>query len=229
MNFYLSQHYLYNKEYASAKKYAERVCRRFDQGIGENKIFYLMALNNLAAVALEEQNDSEVQRICSRAQTCDAMYIMPLFFSAVSFYREEKMELSKKTFLEFLSKHEQLNRADTVKFYDFSANAYLFQVYHLLGKIYRKEGKAELALDAFLKSVASHPTFWIAFADIGYLFAQKREWRKSVFYFEKAFKLAKESPAVTPANPVLWKDFESLCKTYMRILKQFEPDSYQMQ
>ena len=229
INFYLSQHYLYNKDYVAAKKHAECVCRGFEQSIGRNKIFYLMALNNLAAVALEEQNDAEVQRICHKAQSCDAMYIMPLFYSAVSYYREEQFELSKKTFLEFLSKHEQLNRAESLKFYDFSANAYLFQVYHLLGKIYRKEGYAELALDAFSRAVALHPTFWIGFADIGYLFAQKRDWHKALSYFEKAFTLAKESPAVTPANSVLWKDFESLCKTYMRILKQFESDSYQIQ
>jgi len=222
VNFYLSQYYLNIRRYAAARKYALRVCELCRADERSERTFYLMALNNLATMDLEEDNLTGLQYYCAQALEADENYLVPLFLSAVGYFREERLNLAKRACQTFLQRYDELQRAETVRLYDHAAGTYRFQVYHLLGKILRREGDVTAAKQMFLKAVELNPQFWIGFADLGYVSAKAGDLPQAAAYLEKAFALAKANPAVREDQPALWVDFQNLCKTYVAILKKLQ-------
>lgn len=217
-HFYLSQHYLHDGAYELARKHALHVVDVYKRGGGRHRNFYLMALNNLAIVALEEKQYAEVQRLWQVVESIDKRYCLPQFFCGVSYFREGRFEKAQLMLQDFV---QNCCTGDTgTAFYDHAAAAYLFQAYHLLGKIHRGQGELEKAEKLFRQAVRLNPNFWIGYADLGYLYMERQEVPAALGSFDRAFRLAKANPAVNPENAGLWKDFQNMCKVYVQLLRK---------
>ncbi len=218
--FYLSMLHLSNREFDECQAFARRVLARSNPNHLHEQHLHLMALNNLALVLVEKGRYAEAERYCRRALAINANYIDPLYFLALSYYRRNKFEQAQQAFHEFLERFDRLAQVPVFNLFISSASAYRFQAYHLLGKIYRRQGEAQSARRMFEQALELHPTFWPGHADLGYLYMDLEDWEQAAQHLDRAIQLAKENPNVTPKNQALWFDFSNLVKLYAVVLQK---------
>jgi len=219
-HFYLANQYLAEKNYEEAKDHAHAVCRLVDPTQNEFSHFHLMSLSNLCLIALELNDYDEVKRCSTLALNVCRDYLPPQFYLGTSLFRQEKYDEAKQVFEDYIIAVRGQTEKDSVALYDHSSQTYLFQVTHMLGKIYRKRGATDLAAKMFQQSVELNPEFWIGFADLGYLSYSQGDILQGAAFLSKAFELAKASKEVHPGNSALWRDFVNLSKSLMAMLKK---------
>ncbi|MFQ5705974.1 MAG: glycosyltransferase [bacterium] len=218
--FYLSMMHLGNEEYDQAGIYAKQVLEKLSPQDAKKQHFYLMMLNNLAWIHVEKQNYALVQKYCEQAIAINSNYLDPQFFLGLSYFKEEQYEKARETFERFLKKYGEITQNPVFNLFAHSSHAYLYQVYHLLGKISRREKNYPVAQRMMLKAIESNPNFWIGYADLGYLSMDLSEWQKAAHYLSTAVSIAKKSPHVNRNNRVVWFDFFNLLKNYVAVLKK---------
>jgi len=221
-HFYLSSQYLAEKKYSDANRHARAACQLVDPAQAEFAHFYLMSLSNLCLIALELNDHVGVEKYSHQALGVCKDYLPPQFWLGTSLYRQQKYDEAKEVFKGYVRKARAQGQKKEVALYEHSSQTYLFQVMHMLGKIYRKAGATDLAAEMFQESVRLNPDFWIGYADLGYLSHETGNHAQAAVFLNQAFKIAKASKQVHPGNSMLWQDFVNLSKSLMSLLKQNE-------
>ncbi|MFQ5636672.1 MAG: glycosyltransferase [bacterium] len=219
-HFYLSMLHLANKEFNLCEQFAKKALAKSNPDNASQQHIHLMALNNLATVHLEKEDYAAVRKYCQRAIAINENYLDPQYFLGLAYFRENNYLKAKEIFHDYLSKYERLSKSPVFNLFITSASAYVFQIYHLLGKIYRRQNEPQLALKMFSKAVDMHPDFWLGYADLGYVFTDLKKWHMASVHLEKAIELAKANPQVNRKNAQLWFDFSNLLKIYALVLKK---------
>ena len=179
-----------------------------------------MLLNNLALISVDKQDYDSSQQYCLDAIKINENYLDPYYFLGLSYLQKEEHELAKETFERYLRKHEEISGKPVFNLFASSSDTYLYQVYHFLGKIYRKAGERSQAKEMLLKSIELNPRFWIGMVDLGYLFRDTKDYSAAADYFDRAIEIARKNPKVNEDNPLLWTDFTNAVKAYTRVLQE---------
>jgi tetratricopeptide (TPR) repeat protein len=224
--FYLSMLHIGNHEYDLAEAFANKVLEKIDDGNIQKQHLYLMTLNNLAIIYLEKQNYGTAEAFCLRAISKNENYLDPHYFLGLIYLRQGRHEKAREVYETYLEIYERTARNPVFNLFASSSLTYLFQVYHTLGKIHRREKRSELAKEMFEKSIALNPNFWIACVDLGYLYGDLKEWQMAERYLGRAIKIAKGSPSVNRNNKTVWFDFVNALKNYVRVLRQLPKQEY---
>lgn len=219
-NFYLSMMHLGNQEYEKSQFFAERVVNKLNpQNLAKQHI-YLMCLNNLAFIAVNSSQFKQAEKYCLEAIQLNENYLDPYFFLGLAYYRMQNYKSAKDVFLAYLKKFEQITLKPVFNLFSQSQKTHLYQVYHLLGKIYRKEKNYKEAEQMMRYSVALNPQFWIGYADLAYLNMDLKKWETSLAYLDKAIKIAKNNSKIPEDNAALKFDFTNMVKNYLWLLKK---------
>jgi glycosyltransferase involved in cell wall biosynthesis len=218
-NFYLSMLHLANKEFELCETFAKRVIEKINPDDVSKQHIFLMALNNLAIVHVEKEDFDAAKNYCQQAIKINDNYLDPQFFLGLCYFREKNFPMAKKVFNHYLEKFEVISRNPVFNLFINSSSAYLYEIYHILGKIYRKEKDYQTAQKMFSKALELNPSFWLGYADLGYLYLDLKEWQNAALNLEKAIQLAKANPEVNQKNEELWFDFSNLLKIYAFVLK----------
>ncbi|HEX9653139.1 MAG TPA: glycosyltransferase, partial [bacterium] len=224
--FYLSMLHLGNREFELAEAFANKVLEKIDESNIEKQHLYLMTLNNLALINLEKQNYTVAEAFCQRAISKNENYLDPYYFLGVIHLRQSQPDKTKEIYEKYLAIYDRVARNPVFNLFANSSMTYLFQVYHTLGKIYRREQQLDLAKAMFEKSIEINPKFWIACVDLGYLYGDLKDWQMAERYLGRAIKMAKSNPSVNRSNQTIWFDFVNALKNYVRILKQLPKQQY---
>ena len=216
--FYLMLLHLGNKEFDLAESFGEKALKKIDEK-GADQHLYLMLLNNLAIVAIENNNFKKAKEYCQKAIDLNDNYLDPYFHLGLTYFKEQEFEKAKNIFNRYLEKHRKNTKQPVFNMFASSSDSYLFQVYHLLGKIYRKEGNENLAEKMLSQAIELNQNFWIGYIDLAYLHSDRSDFQKAVHFFDEGIKIAKENPAVNESNEVLWFDFTNGVKKYIQVLK----------
>ncbi len=217
-HFYLSNQYLAENEYGLARQHALEVCRLISPDQNELAHFLLMAYKNLCLIALETGNHAAVMEYSSKALNLNEAYLTPKFYRGVSLFRQAEFDAAREVFEDYIVRCESEQEQAAADLYEQSAEAYLFQVYHLLGQILRKQGSGQRAVAMFRKAVELNPEFWIGFADLGYGAYRQGDLEQAAVLLGRAFSLAKTNNNLSE-NAALWRDFENLSRSYFLILR----------
>ncbi len=223
--FYLSSHYLGVGDFDAARIYAQRVVSGINRSGSNQQHVLLMALNNIAIAELEKGNYARVEEVAKQAEKLDADYLVPQFFLGLSYFRQGRYPEAKKVFEAYLQRHKDPQENVPAKLYDHASHAYLFQVCHLLGKIYRREKAFDQAREMLIRAVELNPQFWIALAELGYLCVELKDLARASEHFEKAIAIARANPAAGQKNQMLRQDLVNLVKSYLVLLKRKTPDA----
>ena len=222
--FYLSMMHIGNQEFDLSEGFARRVLEKLNADDLKNQHFYLMTLKNLALINIEKQTYETARAYCQQAIKINNNYLEPVYFLGLSYFREGDYQKSKQYFESFLNKYKETNQTPVFNLFAHSADAYLFQNYHWLGKIYRKEKNYPKAQKMMLSAVKVNPTFWIGYADLGYLNMEFGDMEKAAEHLEHAIKLAKNNPEVNKSNKLIWSDFLNALKSHRVIVKRIKKD-----
>ncbi len=218
--FYLCMMHVGKKEFDLAASFGKQALEKINPRDASKQHLYLMLLNNLALIAIEKKEFDSAQQYCLEAIEINENYLDPYYFLGLAYVQTQKPELAKETFVNYLRKHEEISGKPVFNLFASSSDTYLYQVYHFLGKIYRKEGERSQAKEMLLKSVELNPGFWIGMVDLGYLFADGKDYLTAADYFDRAIKVARKNPQVNEKNPLLWTDFTNAVKAYTRVLQE---------
>ncbi len=218
--FYLSMLHLGNQEYDLSEIYALKILDILSADDITNQHIYLMSLKNLALINVEKKNFDEARVFCEQAIEINSQYLEPQFLLGLSYFRKGNYHKSKDCFLSYLKLHDEITKRPVFNLCAQSSSAYLFQVYHLLGKIYRKEKNYSRAQQMFRETVKINPNFWIGYADLGYINLELQDYQKAAQHLEQAINLAKNNPAVNENNKMIWLDFMNAVKYYLITLKK---------
>lgn len=224
--FYLSMLHLGNHEFDLAESFANKVLEKIDENNVAKQHLYLMTLNNLALIYLEKKNYPAAEAFCLRAISKNENYLDPYYFLGLTYWRQNQFEKTREIYERYLEISDRTTRNPVFNLFAHSSMTYLFQVYHTLGKIYRREKRYDLAREMLEKSITLNPDFWIASLDLGYLYGDLQNWQMAERYLGRAIKIAKGSPSVNRSNPNLWFDFVNALKNYVRVLKQLPRQQY---
>ena len=145
----------------------------------------------------------------------------------LSYVHQGSLQQAREVFLKYLELEEKLAESPVFNLFGSSSKTYLFQVYHNLGKIYRKERNYDSAMGMFTKAVDSNPKFWIGLVDLGYLHLDMKDWQSAADFLDRAINMAKENPEVNEKNEALWFDFTNAVKHYIGILRKLRNDKTQ--
>ncbi|MFQ5770579.1 MAG: tetratricopeptide repeat protein [bacterium] len=222
--FYLSMLHLGNQEFDLSEKYAHQILDKLNAEEMAYQHIYLMSLKNLALINVEKKNYKDARAFCERAIKINRNYLEPQFFRGLSYYREKNYQKSKECFQRYLHKYKEITQGPVFNLFAQSSHAYLFQIYYLLGKMYRKDKKYALAQNMMKTAVKLNPDFWIGFVDLGYVNLDLHDFRKAAMYLEHAINLAKKNPAVNKNNQLIWFDFMNAVKNYMIIIKKLSKE-----
>ncbi len=218
--FYLCMMHVGKKEFDLAASFGKQALERIRADDVGKQHLYLMLLNNLALISVEKQDHEAAKQYCLEAIKINVNYLDPYYFLGVTYVQKQKPELAKETFQNYLKKHKEITSKPVFNLFASSSDTYLYQVYHFLGKIYRKEGESSRAKEMLLKSVKSNRRFWIGMVDLGYLCVDCKDYLAAADYFDRAIKIARKNPQVNEDNPLLWADFTNAVKAYARVLQE---------
>lgn len=218
--FYLSMLHLGKGEFEQCEDFAKQVLLKLKPDDLAHQHLYLMSLKNLALIHIERQQYEEALECCHRAIEHNSNYLEPWYFLGLIHYRQGHYQACKVPFETFIQKYRDNERAPKFNLFAQSAGAYLYQCYHLLGKVYRKEKNYEPAQQMMAKTVEVNPGFWIGHAELGYLFREIGDSEKAVWHLAQAIKLAKNNPEVNRTNPSAWFDFLNALKHYKALTNQ---------
>ncbi|MFQ5649056.1 MAG: tetratricopeptide repeat protein [bacterium] len=222
--FYLGMMHLGNRQFELAESFGKRALEKIKPNDLSKQHLLLMTLNNLALISHEKNDLTAAKTYCERAIALNENYLDPHYFLGLAYYKEGQLEKAKEVFKAYLEQNQALSERPVFNLFGSSADAYLYQVYHFLGKIYRKQRQDERAIDWMTKAVASNPNFWIGFVDLGYIHVDLKQWAKAADSFDQAIKLARNNPEVNEKNETFWYDFTNAVRTYARVLKKMREE-----
>ncbi len=217
--FYLSMMHVGCREFDKAESFALKAIEKIDPGNPSKQHLLLMMLNNLALIKNIAGDLDTVIEYSERAISINENFLDPYFFLGTAYYRKDELSKAKDVYSRYLKKTQELKERPVFNLFGSSADTYLFQVYHFLGKIHRKEHDDKQAEFFIQKSVELNPKFWIGYVDLAYINKDCENLRKSAEYFEKAINLAKENPDINKEDSLLYFDFVNAAKSYMQVLK----------
>ncbi len=217
--FYLSMMHIGNREFDLAEDYAKRALKRMDEHALDKQHVVLMALNNLAMICHDRNDMKTAREYCERAIAINENFLDPYYFLGLTYYKEGELTRAQEIFTTYLDKHEQLKERPVFNLFGSSAGAYLYHVYHFLGKICRRQENPSGAESWLHKAVETNPKFWVGYVDLGYLYADQQEWQKAADSLDRAIELGRKNPEVNDKNQALWFDFTNAVKAYMKVLK----------
>ncbi|MFQ5675225.1 MAG: tetratricopeptide repeat protein [bacterium] len=217
--FYLCMMHVGNREFEQAELYGKRALEKIKSDDMRKQHLYLMLLNNLALIAVEKRELDSARNYSAEAIKINENYLDPYYFLGMAHYLQDDYPEAKRIFQRYLKKHDEITRNPVFNLFASSSDTYLFQVYHFLGKIYRKEGANDRARKTLTRAVELNPKFWIGLVELGYISLESQDWHHAVAYFEQAIQIAKASPEVRKRqNPALWMDLTNAIKVYARVL-----------
>lgn len=225
--FYLSMMHLGNREYDEVETFANRALEKIDPESKRYQHLYLMLLNNLAHLNLERKKYDSVTRYCQQAIETNANYLDPYYFLGMSYVHRGSLLQAREVFQKYLELEKKLTESPVFNLFGSSSKTYLFQVYHNLGKVYRKERNFDSAIEMFTKAVDINPKFWIGLVDLGYLYLEMKDWQSAADFLDRAISMAKKNPEVNEKNEALWFDFMNAVRHYIGILKKLRIDKTQ--
>ncbi len=217
--FYLSMLHVGGYEFDKAEAFALKAIERIDPADPKKQHLFLMLLNNLALIKNSAGDLDAVIEYSEKAIAINENFLDPYFFLGTAYYRKEELDLARGVYMRYLKKNKELKERPVFNLFGSSADTYLFQIYHFLGKIHRKQQDDKQAEVYILKSVELNPKFWVGYVDLAYINKDIGNLTKSAEYFEKAISLAKDNPEVKKENKLLYFDFMNAAKSYMQVLK----------
>jgi len=101
-----------------------------------------------------------------------------------------------------------------------SSGTLLYQAYHFLGKIYRKESDHKKSLENYSLAIKMNPQFWVGLIDIGYLYMDMQDWQQAAHFLDQGIRIAKKQKHVNKENPAAWFDLSNAVNNYFAVLKK---------
>jgi len=218
--FYLCMMHLGKKEFDLAESFAKQSLEKISADNVGKQHLYLMLLNNLALISVEKQDYDSAKQYCLDAIKINENYLDPYYFLGIAYFQKQEPELAEETFQNYLKKHKEISSKPVFNLFASSSDTYLYQVYHFLGKIYRRGKQSSQAISMLRKSIELNPKFWIGMVDLGYLCVDCKDYLAAADYFDRAIKIARKNPKVNEENPLLWADFTNAVKAYTRVLQE---------
>jgi glycosyltransferase involved in cell wall biosynthesis len=218
--FYLSMLHIGSQEFDLAQSFALRALEKLQNAKQTQQHLYLMTLNNLALIATEKGEHEDVLKYCRLAIETNENYLDPHYLLGLAHFREGDYDQTKEVYEKYLEIYQRITDSPVFNLFANSASTYLFQVYHTLGKIYRREQDQTHAHELLSKAVELNPNFWIGLVDLGYLYMEQGAWQHAAEQLDRGVSLAKSNPEVTEDNEVLWADFTNAVKNYIKVLQK---------
>ena len=218
--FYLSMMHLGNREYDESESFALKALPLFDASDSNKQHVHLMLLNNLGMIYKEKEAYDKVEHYCTRAIAINENYLDPYFFLGIAYFLQDRLEEARSVFEDYLSRREAQAERPIFNLFGSSADTYLYQIYHFLGKIARRQGDDASASDWISKALDLHPTFWVGWIDLAYIAIDAADWMRAADCFDRGIKQARNNPEVNEENEALWFDFTHAVQSYMRVLQK---------
>jgi glycosyltransferase involved in cell wall biosynthesis len=218
--FYLSMMHIGNKENEQAAEFAKRALAVMEGEGPEKEHLKLMLLNNLVIVGIEKGDYEDVEQHCRESIATNDEFLEAFYYLGQIDFIRERFATAKEHLQVFIKRY--YHRAQDPVFNLFSSNAgnLLFQAFHYLGKIYRREKKFAMAKEMYLKAVEQNKEFWVGYIDLGYLAMDRKDWYEAAQYLDKGIQMARTNPQVNPGQKAAWFDLSNAIKNYVAVLKK---------
>ncbi|MCG8606989.1 glycosyltransferase [bacterium] len=218
--FYLSMLHIGSRELDLAESFALKALEKLGNAKQTQQHLYLMTLNNLALIAMEKGEHEDVLRYSLSAIETNENYLDPYYLLGLAHFRAGDYEKTKEIYEQYLEIYERITDSPVFNLFANSASTYLFQVYHTLGKIHRREHDQTQAHELLSKAVELNPNFWIGLVDLAYLYMDQGEWQQAADHLDRGISLAKNNPEVAEDNEMLWADFTNAVKNYIKVFQK---------
>jgi glycosyltransferase involved in cell wall biosynthesis len=223
--FYLAMLHIGNHEYDQAETFAHRALANIPADARNRAHLQLMLMNNLAIIAVERGDCKTARTVSEQAIAINPDYLDAYYYLGLAHFNLDEMSSAIKAFEMFIDKSLQRQQTPVFALYADGSASLLYQAYHFLGKLYRKQERFQESLEMYSEAVTLNPQFWVCIIDIGYVYMDMQDWPQAAHFLDRGVKLAKTRPDVNKQNQSAWFDLNNAVKNYLLVLKRLHNDS----
>ncbi|MFC1562219.1 glycosyltransferase [candidate division KSB1 bacterium] len=171
-----------------AEKHSLRCVELLEEDPGDQIHLYLMGLYQLSLIYLRRRQYEKSEKYALRALEKNESYLDPILNLCWCYYLQKDYDGAIPYLERFLECREHQLKNEEFNLLIVSKLGSDYEVFYILGEIFRERGDFEKAKEHYLNSVKSNPLYWNVYNSLGKIYMKEGSYPEAVDAFENAIK-----------------------------------------